>query len=419
LQVYALVGVLGLAGSLATGQPEPAIFGVSLLVLVIVGLVSTDKAEVTVKIEDAPTSIVEGEERVVDLSIVSDVRLRGLGLDLGLGPGLDLVGVEGGRLVDRSHLTLDVDGRADVRLRICSDGWGRRSMGPIASYAAGGLGMLETSRVGDQTVRMISVPSDVIVKELLLPRDTNLHAGDLVSKLRGVGSEFSELRRYQDGDDPRSLNWRVSSRAGSWWVNDRHPERNGDVVLVVDGQTQSGTGADVLVDRAVRLTGALLRAYGRRRYRLGLVTVDGVARWIQPGSGETHRRRLLDQLLGIQEGDSSRASIERAVLRVAKTPALVIILTPMLDDSLAGIAHSLRVSGVDLALVEIDPIGLLPAPTSESRAMGRRLWKLERERIRDLLAGDGIPVAPWSSGESADVPLALISTWRSSSRLPV
>jgi uncharacterized protein (DUF58 family) len=266
---------------------------------------------------------------------------------------------------------------------------------------------------------MVSIPSDAVVNEMLVPRDTNLHVGDLVSKLRGVGSEFAELRPFHHGDDPKALNWRVSSRSGSLWVNERHPERNGDVVLVVDAQTQTGTGTDILVDRAVRLAGSLLREYGRRRYRLGLVTVDGIVRWTVPGSGEAHRRRVVEQLLSVQSGDSGRLAIERGLARAARRPALVIVLTPLLDDSLAGLAHSMRVSGIDLAMIEIDPIGFLAAPTNEARVAGRRVWRMERERLRDLLAGDGIPVAPWREGEPPDVPLARIAGWRSTWRLPV
>jgi uncharacterized protein (DUF58 family) len=414
-----VAGLTGLVASLALGEPASALAAVPLLVLAIAGLAGAEGANVEVDVVSYPTSIVEGEERVIELAVTSSRPIRGLNLGLAPGTGIYVVSVEGARMIDATAVTLDIGSEATVLVTVRAEGWGRRSLGPVVAYTDAPLGMVELFQTFDQTVRMVSVPSDALVSEMLVPRDTNLHAGDLVSKLRGIGSEFAELRQYVHGDDPRSLNWRVSARFDSWWVNDRHPERNGDVVLVVDAQTQDGTGSDVLVDRGVRLAGALLREYGRRRYRLGLVTVDGVARWIQPGAGEGHRRRLLEQLLGVQGGDTSRTAIERAVLRVAKRPALVILLTPMLDDSLAGVAHELKTFGLDIALVEIDPIGHLPDPTSDVRAVGRRVWRMERERLRDLLAGDGIPVAPWRAGDPPDVPLTEIAAWRTSWRMPV
>jgi uncharacterized protein (DUF58 family) len=406
-------------GALAVGHPEPALFAVPMVVLAIVGLVASRPPDVTVRIVDAPGSLVEGDRRIVTLAIDGSEVIPELTVDLRPAPGVEVVDVVGGHMVDGSSVALRLAGETEIEVSVVAEGWGRRSLGPIAAYVMSPLGMVEHRWVFDETVRMVSVPSDAVVNDMLIPRDTNLHVGDLVSKLRGNGSEFAELRPFHLGDDPKALNWRVSSRSGSLWVNERHPERNGDVVLVVDAQTQPGTGTDILVDRAVRLAGSLLREYGRRRYRLGLVTVDGIVRWMEPGSGEAHRRRVLEQLLSVQSGDSGRLAIERGLARVARRPALVIILTPLLDDSLAGLAHSMRVAGIDLAMIEVDPIGFLAAPTNEARSLGRRVWRMERDRLRELLAGDGIPVAPWREGEPPDVPIARIAQWRSTWRLPV
>lgn len=419
LRAYLAAGVVGLVAALAVGQPEPALVGITLLVLVVVGLESAGSPTLSVVIQQAPTSVVEGERRTVVLGVTADEPTRAVSLDLALTPGLSVVTVEGARLIDRTTIEADLGAPASISLSIEAEGWGRRSLGPVRAHARSVFGILEMRQEFEEKVRMVSIPSDALVTELLEPRDTNLHAGDLVSKESGIGLEFAEVRPYQHGDDPRSINWRVSSRSGAWWVNERHPERNGDVLLVVDAQTQPGTGMEILTDRAVRLTGALLREYGRRRYRIGLVTVDGLVRWMKPGAGEAHRRRALEQLLGVREGQSNRHTIERAILRAARRPALVLVLTPLLDDSLAGLAHSMRISGLDVAMIEIDPAGYLPEPSNEARTLGRRLWHLERERLRDLLAADGIPVAPWKARDAPDVPLAQLAGWRSTWRLPV
>ena len=419
LRAYAVSGVVGLAAALALGQPEPALFVVPLLVLAVAGLASARSLNVEVEVLEAPTSLVEGQERHVLLLVRVDEPIENLYLDLDLADGLVVEAVEGATIVDRSRLLVSVRDELALDLTVVAEGWGRRSLGPISIYYDSAFGMLEMRQKFSQTIRIVSVPADALVSELLIPRETNLHAGDLVSRSRGIGSEFSEMRPYQLGDDPRSLNWRVSSRTGSWWVNDRYPERNGDVVLVVDAQVQPDTGLEVLVDRSVRLAGALLREYGRKRYRLGLVTADGMTRFIQPGSGEQHRRRIIEQLLGVQGGDSTPIAVERAVLRVAVRPALVIMLTPMLDDSLAGLAHSLRVSGIDVAMIEVDPSEFLPEPTNEPREIGRRVWKMERDRLRDLLVADGIALAPWRRADPPDVVLSQLASWRSSWRLPV
>ncbi|HZD22205.1 MAG TPA: DUF58 domain-containing protein [Acidimicrobiia bacterium] len=419
LRVYVMAGVVGLVAALAVGQPEPAIAGVALLVLVLVGLESAAPPGLSVAIDDAPTSIIEGEERSVTLSVTADRPVSNMSLDLALSEGLSVVSADGGRVVDRTTIEVDAAGSATVEVLIRADGWGARTLGPVVARIRPPFGMAEFRQEFDASVRVVSIPSEVTFSELLTPLDTDLHAGDLVSKATGPGMEFAELRPHQHGDDPKHLNWRVSSRLDSLWVNERHPERNGDVLLVLDAQSEVETAIPILIDRGVRLTGALLREYGRRRYRIGLVTIDGVVRWLEPGSGEAHRRRILRGLLTVHQGSSNRHAIERIVMRAAKRPALVIFLTPLLDDSLVGLAHSMRVSGLDMAIVELDPHRYLPEPSTAARALGRRVWKMERERLRDRLATDGIPVAPWTAGAPPDVPLAQLARWRTRWRWPV
>lgn len=417
LRIYATAGVLGLVASLAVGQPEPAIAGVALLVLVVVGL-EAFTPKLNVSIRDAPSAMIEGEDRSISLQVEADRPTGGVVLDLALSEGLSAVAVDQGRLLDRTTVELDVAGSSIIDIRVQAESWGGASLGPIVARVRPNLSVLEYRHEFDEWRRMVAVPAALTVSELLAPQETNLHSGDLVSRSMGPGLEFAELRPHQTGDDPRHLNWRVSSRSGSWWVNERHPERSGDVLVVVDAQTQPETGIPSLVDRAVRMAGALLREYGRRRYRIGLVTIDGVVRWVGLGSGEAHRRHILGALLAIQEGSSNRHAIERAVLRAAKRPALVIVLTPLLDDSMAGIAHSLRTSGLDMAVVELEPSADLPEPTNSARTLGRRLWALERDRLRDRLAGEGIPVVPWTAGQPPEVPLSQLTRWRTSWRLP-
>lgn len=416
MRLYVASGLVGLVGSLALGTPVPAMVAASLLVLVILGLESTPTPTLGVTIETAPDSIVEGEERTLVLRVEADEPVRGVHLNLALEPGLSIVAVDQGSLIDRETLMIDVGPPKSLEVTVKADGWGRRRMGPFVAQRRTAFGMFELHQRFSEQVRMVAIPSDIIVSKPLEPRHTNLHAGDLLSKGRGAGLEFAELRPYRHGDDPRSLNWRASSRLGSWWVNDRYPEKSGDLVILVDAQTQSGSGIETLQDRAVRLAGALLREYGRRRYRIGLVTVDGVVRFSPPGSGEAHRRRLVAQLLAVGEGSSNSHAIERAVLKVAKSPATVIAISPMLDASLAGLAHTMRVAGLDVALVEVDPSAYLPEPANHARELGRRLWTLERERLRSLLLADAIPVAHWKPGDPPDVPLSQLILWRSSWR---
>ena len=63
-------------------------------------------------------------------------------------------------------------------------------------------------------------------------------AGSTVSKHRGRGIDFSEVRAYQPGDDVRTIDWRVTARKNKPHTKVFREERERLTMIVVD-QTQS------------------------------------------------------------------------------------------------------------------------------------------------------------------------------------
>ena len=65
-----------------------------------------------------------------------------------------------------------------------------------------------------------------------------VRAGARLSKLRGRGIDFSEVRLYQPGDDIRTIDWRVTARKNKPHTKVFREERERPTLVVVD-QTQS------------------------------------------------------------------------------------------------------------------------------------------------------------------------------------
>src|SRR6202012_43382 len=63
-----------------------------------------------------------------------------------------------------------------------------------------------------------------------------LHAGAHRSAHRGRGLEFQEVRPYVSGDDPRTIDWRVTARRGRPHTKLFREERERPVWLLVDLQ---------------------------------------------------------------------------------------------------------------------------------------------------------------------------------------
>lgn len=66
------------------------------------------------------------------------------------------------------------------------------------------------------------------------PKIRAFESGHHISRIRGRGMDFSEVRNYQAGDDIRQMEWRVTARTGQPHVKLYHEERERPVFLVVD-----------------------------------------------------------------------------------------------------------------------------------------------------------------------------------------
>lgn len=56
-------------------------------------------------------------------------------------------------------------------------------------------------------------------------------SGGYVSKIKGRGMEFDEVRHYQAGDDIRSIDWRVTARTGKTHTKVYREERERPVYI--------------------------------------------------------------------------------------------------------------------------------------------------------------------------------------------
>ncbi len=222
-----------------------------------------------------------------------------------------------------------------------------------------------------------------------------------MTRLRGTGTDFAEVRPYQPGDSVRSVNWRLTARRGEPWINDRHPERSTDVVVFVDT-----FGLDSSTD-GIRAAAAIAVAYLDQRDRVGLIEFGGSLRWLEPGGGRRQEYRIIDALITTQvyvsEAWRSLALVPR---RCLPPNALVLAVSSMEDQRTISALGDLRARGVDLAVVQVAPSRddrrKAVATALEARSLGalaERMLALEQEAMRSRFARLGVPVARWSPDE--------------------
>jgi uncharacterized protein (DUF58 family) len=97
--------------------------------------------------------------------------------------------------------------------------------------------------------------------------------------------------------------------------------------------------------------------------------------------------------------------------------ALVVALTPLLDDRSVNVLLDVRRRGFDLVVVEISPKSYLPEPRDELHVLAQRLWTLQREAVRGRFERVGVPVAVWEDDTTLVAALEEVSAFRRLARL--
>jgi uncharacterized protein (DUF58 family) len=123
------------------------------------------------------------------------------------------------------------------------------------------------------------------------------------SSHRGRGLEFEEVRQYVPGDDPRSIDWRVTARRGRPHTKLYREERERPVWLLVDLNPTMYFGSRVQLKSTLAVRAAALLAWvaAHGGDRVGAAITDGsVTRCIAPRSREAGVLPVLNTLIELQ-----------------------------------------------------------------------------------------------------------------------
>lgn len=408
-----VLAAIGMIAALATGRPELAVLAAPFLVFAGVGLLVAEPPRLAVDIELERTRLLEGE------AVTGTVRVRNESTSA---VGVELAPARTGQLALEPSGTVAVHmpGGAEVEVTFCvrPRRWGAHALGPVLVRARDPLGVaVWHGRIGPR-LDLRAFPREQRLRELVVPQRTQPVLGTHVARVLGEGIEFADLRSFRVGDRVRQVNWRATARRGLLQVNDRHPEHSSDVVLLLDTfeQARDDQGGGTL-DSAVRAAAALARAHLATRDRVGVVDFGGALHWLEPAFGTAQLYRIIDALLasGIVFSYAWR-NVDSIPLRVLPPGALVLAITPLLDERSIALLADLRRRGCEMTVIEVSPFGHVHPGPSASDAVAHRLWRLEREALRARLQSLGIGVAVWERDTLLGPALEGVNAFRRSAR---
>jgi uncharacterized protein (DUF58 family) len=410
---YASLAALFLFASLAIRRPELAVVAAPFALLPALGLALARPPEVRLWLDLERPVALEQDELELKLVVASERPVERLELLLALPEGLELVSGE-----RAFSLRLGWEDERTIALRLRCARWGDYRIGDLRLRARDRIGLLTWETRLDRRTRLRVYPLPETLRRIVAPISTQPFSGNQVARQKGEGLEFADLREFTAGDRVRSINWRASARRNVLVVNERHPERNADVILFLDTFADARAGGRSTLDLAVRATATLASRYLERRDRVGLVSFGGILRWLTPGMGMSQRYRIVDALLASEiVFNYAWKDVSIIPARTLPPQALVVAVTPLLDDRLVEALADLRARRYDLAIVEVSPAGFATPGPSESDRLAHRLWLLRREEIRARYERLGVAVATWSADQPLDGVLEGVRAFRRHARL--
>jgi len=412
LGAYAALAGTGLLAALVLGRPELVALAAPFALVLAAGLSLAQEPRVRATLQLDRERQVEGEPVTAWLELQTETEVPALELLLDLPDGL---GTEGEnpqlRHVGRGD-------RPELEIELRCEQWGAYRVGDLLLRAQDRLGLLAYEQALDLRRPLKVYPRGEALEKLLRPLETQTFAGSQTPRTRGEGIEFADLRPFVAGDRIRRVNWRATARRGEPWVNETHPERNADVVIFLDTFAEARQGASGTLDLAVEAAGALAVHYAREKDRVGLVAFGGVLNWLTVSSGVVQLYRVLDSLLDAEIFLSyAWKNIDILPVRTLPPHALVIALTPLLDERSVRALVDLRARGFDLAVVDISPVPFVEQGEGSLDDLAFRLWLLRREALRASYLRLGVPVAEWRADTPLQAALEEVRTFRRHARV--
>jgi uncharacterized protein (DUF58 family) len=402
LAAYAALGLIGVGLGLATSRVELIVLGAPFLLLAALAVALASEPDLRLDVVGMSPRLVEGDRLDVELELVAD---RALTVEA-------ILGVVGPVRLDDDEGPLAVIRRVGPRplrwtVTPATRHWGlvRVDHVVVRVHGLGGLVRWTGGVTLHRTVRVL--PAAPRGRRLLPATEPRTTAGSHLTRLRGDGSEFADLRTYQPGDALRSVNWKATARRGELMANQRHPERATDVVLVID-TTDDGSGyPPVGLLQAVRVAWVLADLHFTRQDRVGAVLFGRGLRWTSPRGGQRGRDQLFEELLSVTSPQPRRHSrMEHLPHQVIPAGATVVALTTLQGDVFSRAVGTLRRQGHDVAAVVIDPSPLLGDDLDAVAPAAVRIWRMEVEQRRRRLAARGVRTITVPAGAPPDVAVA-------------
>lgn len=130
-----------------------------------------------------------------------------------------------------------------------------------------------------------------------------LYEGEKIRKQKSGIGEFSKIRSYVVGDDPRKINWRQTAKLQQLMTNEYEPEHGKYVTILIDcgrmmgAELKQGNRLEKVLEAAITVIAAALK---KGDYVSVLAFSKDVKVFVPPAKGMSHLQTILQAIYHIE-----------------------------------------------------------------------------------------------------------------------
>ena len=208
--------------------------------------------------------------------------------------------------------------RRELKVPVLCEKRGFYRLGPVGLASSFPLGLTEARFTRNEGLQTLTIYPDVFAI-LALPlrgAPSQIHRGGYLLPEGAGAAEFSGLREYRRGDNPRHVHWPTTARLNELMVREYEPLASACLYIALDQATEAniGTGRESTFEYAVRIAASIARAACSQSTRTRIAGDGRMALRGLAGSGDVHFQGILDQLAVVAcDGDTPYAQLLAAI----------------------------------------------------------------------------------------------------------
>lgn len=167
---------------------------------------------------------------------------------------------------------------------------------------------------------------------------TNIFAGEYHSAFKGKGMTFSDVRAYQEGDDIRTIDWKLTAKYQHPFVKLFAEERELTIMLMIDVSASNifGTRGQTKQQLITELAAVLAFSAIQNNDKIGVIFfTDKIEKFIPPKKGKSHVLKIIRDLIDFTPANK-KTDISAAVnylTNIIKRRSAAFIISDFIDTN--------------------------------------------------------------------------------------